>query len=82
MARSATPSRLLAEWAAALAWDDVPPDVRVQVPLRVLDTAGLILVGAGTPAVGAAKALAGSTCHFHAQLRPTAGCTSRARSPW
>lgn len=58
---SATPSRELAEWAAALEWSSVPPDVREQVPLRVLDTTGLIAIGSVTPAVRAAKALAGSS---------------------
>lgn len=48
----------LADWCARLTWADVPAAVREHVPLRVLDTVGLILAGADTPAVAAARAYA------------------------
>jgi len=44
----------LASWCAALAWRDVPDAQRALVPLRVLDTLGLIAAGARTDAVRAA----------------------------
>lgn len=47
-----------AAWCAQLQWSDVPATVRGQVPLRVLDTVGLILAGADTQAVSAARAYA------------------------
>jgi 2-methylcitrate dehydratase PrpD len=53
-----TLSRELAEWVATLGWPAIPTAVQEQVPLRVLDSVGLMLVGAGTPAVAAARALA------------------------
>lgn len=51
-----TPSRRLGEWAAILQWKDLPETARTPVRLRVLDTMGLVMVGAGTPAVTAARA--------------------------
>jgi len=55
---SPTASRQLAEWCAGLQWRDVPDAVRAHLPLRLLDTTGLILAGARTPAAQAALALA------------------------
>jgi len=57
---ASTIARDLAEWCAALRWHDVPPEARAALPLRLLDTAGLILAGAPTPAGKAALALAES----------------------
>jgi len=54
MTEQATLSRQLAEWSASLTWDKIPEDVRSRLPLRLLDTAGLIVVGAQTEAVGVA----------------------------
>jgi 2-methylcitrate dehydratase PrpD len=53
---SGAPSALtaLAAWGAALDWRDVPAAQRALVPLRVLDTAGLVAAGWGTDAVRAA----------------------------
>jgi 2-methylcitrate dehydratase PrpD len=57
---SSTPSALaaLAAWCAALEWRDVPEAQRALVPLRVLDTAGLVAAGWNTEAVRAALAFA------------------------
>jgi 2-methylcitrate dehydratase PrpD len=46
----------LAAWCASLAWRDVPETQRALVPLRVLDSAGLIAAGANTDATRAAAA--------------------------
>ncbi|WP_233836717.1 MmgE/PrpD family protein [Paraburkholderia sp. ZP32-5] len=51
-------SNRLAQFAATLEWKNIPADVREQVRLRVLDTTGLIVVGANTQAVRAAEAFA------------------------
>lgn len=48
----------LAAWCAALEWSAIPAKQRALVPLRVLDTLGLIAAGAGTEAVRAALGLA------------------------
>jgi 2-methylcitrate dehydratase PrpD len=56
MDETATPSRRLAEWCASLRWNQVPAEVRAVLPLRLLDTTGLILAGARTPAGEAALA--------------------------
>ena len=56
MDETATPSRRLAEWCASLGWNEIPPEVRAVLPLRLLDTTGLILAGAHTPAGEAALA--------------------------
>jgi 2-methylcitrate dehydratase PrpD len=55
-----TPSRQLAEWCASLSWDRIPDEVRSSLTLRLLDTTGLILVGAQTEAVGAALDFVGA----------------------
>src|SRR5690606_7700876 len=60
MNRMVTPSRHLGEWCASLSWKDIPAHARVMLPLRLLDTTGLILVGAQTPAGKAALAYAQS----------------------
>jgi 2-methylcitrate dehydratase PrpD len=46
----------LAAWSANLAWRSVPEAERALVPLRVLDTCGLVAAGAETEAVRAALA--------------------------
>jgi 2-methylcitrate dehydratase PrpD len=51
-------ARRLADWAAALRWPEIPAEQRALVPLRVLDTVGLILAGAETPAATAVVAVA------------------------
>ena len=53
----------LAEWCAGLDWAAVPPDQHDLLRARLLDTAGLILAGHGTPA-GAVpgEGLAGLAC--------------------
>jgi len=48
----------LAAWCAGLAWRDVPEAGRKLVPLRVLDTLGLVAAGAGTAAARATLDLA------------------------
>lgn len=55
-----TPSALtaLAAWCAALDWRALPDAQRALVPLRVLDTAGLVAAGWTTDAVRAALAFA------------------------
>lgn len=58
---SATALERLASWCAALDWPSVPEAERARVPLRVLDTAGLILAGAATAATRAV------VDHVHAQ---------------
>lgn len=58
MSTSSPAALQLADWCARLTWADVPAAVREHVPLRVLDTVGLILAGADTPAVAAARAYA------------------------
>ena len=58
-------SRQLAEWCAALSWGDIPAEVRAHLPLRILDTVGLILVGAGTDAGKAALDFARNTSGPH-----------------
>lgn len=45
-----TVSQQLAEWLAALDWPRVPPATRELTVLRLLDTTGLLLGAAGTPA--------------------------------
>ncbi len=57
---SSAPSALtaLAAWCAALDWRAVPETQRALVPLRVLDTAGLVAAGWKTDAVRAALAFA------------------------
>ncbi|HEY7609265.1 MAG TPA: MmgE/PrpD family protein [Alphaproteobacteria bacterium] len=50
---SANAQTALADWCAALEWRSVPAEQRALVPLRVLDTLGLIAAGAGTDAVRA-----------------------------
>lgn len=53
-------AKRLADWAAGLAWADVPQEQRPLTGLRVLDTLGLVLAGSSTPAADAAMAIAGS----------------------
>lgn len=53
-----TLSRQLAEWCAGLTIDAIPATVRDFIPLRVMDTVGLIIVGAETKAGAAARAYA------------------------
>lgn len=53
-------AKRLADWAAGLAWTDVPQEQRPLTGLRVLDTLGLVLAGSSTPAADAAMAVAGS----------------------
>ena len=48
MSNQTTPSRQLAEWCAALSWGQIPDDARNLLALRLLDTAGLIVVGTRT----------------------------------
>ena len=48
----------LAQWCAALSWRAIPEAQRELVPLRVLDTLGLIAAGAGTEAARAAAGMA------------------------
>ena len=60
MSKQATPSRQLAEWSASLTWDQIPKEVRNRLALRLLDTVGLIVVGAQTEAVGVALEFAKS----------------------
>lgn len=50
----------LAAWCAALDWRAVPEAQRALVPLRVLDTAGLVAAGSATDAVRAALGFAES----------------------
>ena len=50
-------ARRLADWAAELAWADVPQEQRPLTGLRVLDTLGLVLAGSTTPAADAATAV-------------------------
>lgn len=59
---SGAPSALteLAAWCAALDWRAVPEAQRALVPLRVLDTAGLVAAGSATDAVRAALGFAES----------------------
>jgi 2-methylcitrate dehydratase PrpD len=51
-------ARQLAEWCADVAETDIPAEVSRLVPLRMLDTMGLIVAGSATEAVKAARALA------------------------
>ena len=60
MSKQTTPSRHLAEWCASLTWDQIPAEVRDGLALRLLDTTGLIVVGAQTEAVGVALEFVGS----------------------
>jgi 2-methylcitrate dehydratase PrpD len=53
---SASISRQLAEFAASVRWQSIPESVQADVPLRVLDTVGLITLGSNTPAVQSATA--------------------------
>ncbi|MFN0304658.1 MAG: MmgE/PrpD family protein [Burkholderiales bacterium] len=53
-----TLSRQLAEWCAGLTADAIPRAVRDLIPLRVMDTLGLIIVGAETKAGVATRAYA------------------------
>ncbi len=48
----------LATWCAALDWRAAPEDVRALVPLRVLDTVGLVAAGLNADAVRAALGFA------------------------
>ncbi len=48
-------SQQLATWCAGLTVDAIPAEVRALIPLRVMDTVGLILVGAETKAGTAAR---------------------------
>jgi len=66
MSNQTTLSRQLAEWCAALSWDQIPDDARNLLALRLLDTAGLIVVGTRTEAVGVALEFVGSN-EGHAQ---------------
>jgi 2-methylcitrate dehydratase PrpD len=66
MSTQTTPSRQLAEWCASLSWDHIPADARNSLALRLLDTTGLIIVGAQTEAVGVALDFVGSN-EGHAQ---------------
>ena len=50
MSLGATIARELGEWCASLRWHDVPPNVRDSLPLRLLDTVGLIIGAARSPA--------------------------------
>jgi 2-methylcitrate dehydratase PrpD len=56
----ATMSRELAEWCAGIAPADVPADVLEAASTRLLDTVGLIVAGARTPAVEIARTYASS----------------------
>jgi 2-methylcitrate dehydratase PrpD len=58
VAPQATLSRQLAGWCAALEVGAIPQSVRDLVPLRVLDTTGLIIVGAETKAGEASRSYA------------------------
>jgi 2-methylcitrate dehydratase PrpD len=51
-------ARQLAEWCADLTENDIPAEVLGLVPLRVLDSTGLIVGGSATEAVKAARLLA------------------------
>ena len=51
-------SAKLAEWCAGVEYADLPHGVRDLVPLRLLDTTGLIISGSATPAVKAARLFA------------------------
>ena len=74
----------LAAWCAALEWRDVPAEQRALVPLRVLDTLGLIAAGAGSEAVRAAMHFAqeeaggvprrSATLLFDAERLPASRC--------
>ncbi len=51
-------ARQLSDWAASLRWRDIPAEQRALVPLRVLDTIGLLFAGADTQAAHAVLAVA------------------------
>lgn len=51
-------ARQLAEWCADAAETDIPAEVSRLLPLRMLDTMGLIVAGSATEAVKAARVLA------------------------
>ncbi len=55
---TATSSQQLAAWCAGLTVGAIPAEVRGLIPLRVMDTVGLILVGADTKAGTVARAYA------------------------
>lgn len=58
MSGAASAVTALAAWCAALEWRGVPEAQRALVPLRVLDTAGLVAAGCNTDAVRAALGFA------------------------
>jgi len=49
--------RQLAEWCAGVQGADIPNATAELLPLRLLDTTGLIFAGTATPAVAAARSL-------------------------
>jgi 2-methylcitrate dehydratase PrpD len=52
------PSRQLAEWCASVELVDVTAKMRALVPMRLLDTVGLVIASSGTEAVNAARSVA------------------------
>lgn len=70
-------SRSLADWCAGLRITDVPDEIRASLPLRVLDTTGLIIAGALTPAGRYSSAYAQT---FTAPAESSL-CGSRTRIP-
>src|SRR5580692_7285441 len=50
-------ARQLAEWCAGVQGADIPNATAELLPLRLLDTTGLIFAGTATPAVAAARSL-------------------------
>ena len=66
-----TLSRQLAEWCTDFQWRDVPAAVRAQVPLRVLDSVGLIFAGATTEAAAVMLAQARATHATRSTLSTT-----------
>ena len=57
-ASDSSAARRFAEWGAGAAWREVPAEQAALVPLRVLDTIGLIFAGLETDAAAAARAVA------------------------
>ena len=58
MCAQETAVEALARWSTSLSWRAIPEAGRALVPLRVLDTLGLIAAGAGTDATRAAAGMA------------------------
>ena len=55
-----TASERLGQWAAGLAYEDVPDDVIAATKLRVLDVVGLAIAGSATPFGEAVRSAAGA----------------------